>query len=76
MEIVAFLALAFIVAVLIMWRVRSGGSGEASPTPAAVGDRPEASISNESTVGPHRNVGRPWRDGHGDPPAGSSTEDL
>jgi hypothetical protein len=76
MEIVGFLALAFIVALLIMWRVRSGGTGEAPPTPAAVGDRPEASISNESTLGPHRNVGRPWRDGHGDPQSGGRTEDL
>jgi len=76
MEIVVFLAVVFVVAVFIMWRLRGGGSGETPPTPLAAGDRPEASISNESTVGPHRNVGRPWREDRGGRPTDSSTEDL
>jgi hypothetical protein len=74
-EIVAFLVLAFVVAVFVLWRVRGGGSGEASPMPPD-GDRPEAAISNESTIGPHRNVGRPFHVDRGGPPSGGTTEDL
>lgn len=61
MEIVVFLGALFIAAVLVMWWSRRGGGGDSSPSPMADGDQPEVAISNESTIGPHRNVGRPWR---------------
>lgn len=61
MEIVVFLGSLFIAAVIVMWWSRRAGSGDNSPSPMAGGDQPEAAISNESTIGPHRNVGRPWR---------------
>ena len=65
-EIFVFLGVVFVVVVAVLWRSRAGGSGELPPTPSARGDRPEAAISNESTIGPHRNVGRPWRADPGD----------
>lgn len=68
MEIVVFAAAVFVVAVLVMWRSRRGGTAEIAPIALADGDRPEPGVSNESAIGPHRNVGRPWRVDRGDGP--------
>ena len=57
-EIVVFLAVAFVVATLLLWRSRRGGTGD--PVVPSPGDRPEPAISNESMIGPHRNLGRPF----------------
>lgn len=66
MEIVVFLGVVLVAVVLIMWWSRRGASADSLPLPMAAGDRPEPGISNESSIGPHRNVGRPWRADQGD----------
>jgi hypothetical protein len=57
-EIVVFLALVFVVATVLLWRSRRGGTGDPVVPPAS--DRPEPAISSESMIGPHRNLGRPF----------------
>lgn len=41
MEFVVFVAIAFTVAVLLLWRIRRGGTGDNPPIPLADGDRPD-----------------------------------
>jgi hypothetical protein len=75
MEIPVFLAGAFAVLVLLLWRGRRRTSRDVA-TYVDEADRPEAAISNESRLGPHGNVGRPWRVDRGGRPSGGTTEDL
>jgi len=71
-ELVVFLVVALVVVIALLWRSRRGTTGEDSPVPLANVDRPEPSISNESVIGPHRDVGRPFRvDRGGGPPDGT-----
>jgi hypothetical protein len=67
LEVFVFLGVAFVLVVFVLWWSRRGGSEDDSPIPPAGVDRPEPSISSESSLGPHRNVGRPWRAEPGDP---------
>jgi hypothetical protein len=67
-EVLVFFGIVIVVAIVLLWRGRRGGSGAALATPPAAGDRPEPAISNESSLAPHRNVGRPWRVDHGEQP--------
>ena len=63
-EIVWFLLGVFVVAVVLMWRVRRGGSGSYSASPLAAGDRPDPGDDLEvarahvgSSVGPIGGIG-------------------
>jgi hypothetical protein len=71
-EILVFVVVVFAIAVLLLWRTRRGGSNGEDPASRAPGDRPEPSISNESGIGPHRDLGRPFHVDHGERPAGGS----
>jgi hypothetical protein len=67
-EVFVFFGIAFVIVVALLWRTRRGTTGEDSPVPLAAVDRPEPSISNESVIGPHRDVGRPFRVDRGERP--------
>ena len=67
-EVLAFLGVAFIVVVALLWRSRRGGTGDADTVPKAQPDRPEPVISSESLLGPHRNLGRPFHVDRGERP--------
>jgi hypothetical protein len=69
-EVLVFILVVFAVAVILLWRSRRGGSGGDEPMSRAPGDRPEPSISNESGIGPHRDLGRPFHVDHGERSAG------
>jgi|GEM_PF-4360531 hypothetical protein len=68
-EIVGFLGLVFIVALLLLWRGRRGGSGETRAIPMAKADRPDQILSTESSIGPNRSLGRTWRVDQGERPS-------
>jgi len=71
-EVFVFLAIALVVVVALLWRSRRGTTGSDSPIPLADVDQPEPSISNESGIGPHRDMGRPFRVDRGaGPPDGT-----
>ncbi|HYK96694.1 MAG TPA: hypothetical protein VE011_12655 [Candidatus Dormibacteraeota bacterium] len=67
-EILVFFAIAFVVVVGLLWWSRRGDAADPAPIARAVVDRPEPGISNESSIGPHRDIGRPFRVDHGDRP--------
>lgn len=75
MEFVVFLGAVFVAAVIVMWWNRRDRPDAIPQIPLAPGDHPEASISNESAVGPHRNVGRPWRVDRGNQGPGGGHSD-
>lgn len=77
-EIFVFLGVVFVVVIFVLWRSRQGGDSDGPALPISGADRPEPAISNESSLAPHRNLGRPWRaDGgdHGPDEGGSSGAD-
>jgi hypothetical protein len=70
-EILVFLTVVFAVALVLLWRSRRGGTGDPVAPPSAVGDRPQGQLSVESTIAPHRSVGRTFRVDPGDRPTES-----
>jgi hypothetical protein len=68
-EIFVFLGVVFVVVVFVLWRSRRGGDGDGLTLPVSDADRPEPAISNESSLAPHRNLGRPWRAESGERPS-------
>jgi hypothetical protein len=67
-EILVFFVGAFVVVVFLLGRSRRSGSADDTPTPRAGGDLPEPNLSNQSSIGPHRNMGRAFRVDQGDRP--------
>jgi hypothetical protein len=75
-EIVAFLGVVFIVALVLLWRGRRGGSDETPAIPMAEADRPDQILSTESSIGPNRSLGRTWRVDQGERPSDSDGEGV
>jgi len=76
LEIVVFLVIVFVVAVALLWRGRRGTTGQDAPVALANIDRPEPRISSESSLGPMRNLGRPFHVDRGERPLdGGGQED-
>jgi hypothetical protein len=75
-EIVAFLGVVFIVALVLLWRGRRGGSGESPAIPVAEADRPDQILSTESSIGPNRSLGRTWKIDPGDRPGDNDGEGI
>jgi len=73
-EILVFLGAVFAIGVVLLWRARRGGTGDPVAPPAAFGDQPERIISVESSIAPHRNIGRPFRVDQGDRPTDSAAD--
>ena len=73
-EIFAFLGVVFVVVIFVLWRSRRGGDRDGPTLPVSGADRPEPAMSNESSLAPHRNLGRRWRaESGGRPPNGDGT---
>lgn len=75
-EVIAFLAIMFVVAVLLLWRGRRGGTGDRPANPLGDRDRAEPALSTESSIGPNRNLGRTWKIDPGDRPGDADGKDI
>jgi hypothetical protein len=74
-EVFVVFGVLFIVAVVLLWRGRRGGTGELPASPVD-GDRAEPALSTESSIGPNRNLGRTWRIDPGDKPGDNDGEGI
>jgi hypothetical protein len=75
-EVLVFIAIVFVIAVVLLWRGRRGGTGDLPANRLGGGDRAEPVLSTESSIGPNRNLGRTWRIDPGDRPADADGEDI
>jgi hypothetical protein len=70
------LGVLFVVAAILLWRSRRGGTGDLPANPLGDGDRPEPALSTESSIGPNRNLGRTWKIDRGERPGDNDGEGI